>query len=423
MAKRSSKNNVLAGLFVLVSVILTVAVIIVLADAGEALEPTRRYTVRFTMSEGAWGLASGSPVTLGGQRVGRVSEIGFVGPAAAPEGVDVKIRIREELTLRTDADVQLVVPLLGANTAINIVDLGKPSSPVAGEDTPIDGSLAPPGFLAQAGYGPDQQQQVQNILNNLDETTAWVNDFRRRLEIDITSASERLENILANVDAIAADIGEKWPQWSGRADSILATADEQIGPFVEEARAGLDDVRRTVGKVEGVIDENSENIRSTVANIEQLSSRLNGEMYDDFQAVLTRATTALDNFSATAEEARELLEINGPQLGLIVANARLASDQLKATAVEVRHAPWRLLYQPGRKEFENELLYESVRTYAGAVSDLRATAATLRNVTETGTAGPTDTRTVDQLIEDLQQAFERYEQAEREFLDQWLQKR
>src|SRR5690606_40014609 len=122
MAKRSPKNNVLAGLFVLVSILLTVAVIIVLADAGEALQPTRRYTIRFTIVEGAVGLASGSPVTLGGQKVGRVSEINFVGQPA-PEAIDVEIRIREELQLRQDADVHLVIPLLGANTQLNIVDL------------------------------------------------------------------------------------------------------------------------------------------------------------------------------------------------------------------------------------------------------------------------------------------------------------
>lgn len=419
MAKRSSKNNVLAGLFVLVSIILAVAVVIVLADAGEALEPTRRYTIRFTIAEGAIGLASGSPVTLGGQKVGRVSDIEFTG-GDQPEAIDVEIRIRKGLLLHTDASVQLVIPLLGANTQINIDDLGTAAAPVADEDTPIDGALAPPGFLAQAGYGPDQQMQVQSILNNLAETSAWANEFRRTLEGDITAAGDRLESILANMDALAADLGEKWPQWSERADSILTTADEQIGPFIADARAGVEDVRRTVGKVEGVLDDNREDIRSTVANIEELSTKLNGDMYEDFQTVLQRAATALDNFSATAEEARELIELNGPQLGLIIANARIASDQLKATAVEVRHAPWRLLYQPGRKEFENELLYESVRTYAGAVSDLRATAATLRNITESGTGGSDEARTVDQVLADLQDAFERYEQAEREFLDQWL---
>jgi ABC-type transporter Mla subunit MlaD len=359
-------------------------------------------------------------MTLGGQKVGRVAAIDFTS-APQPDAIDVKIRVREDLELREDAVVQLVIPLLGANSQVNIVSLGTPSAHVADEETPIDGALAPPSFLAQAGYGPDQQQQVKHILTNLDETSAWLNEFRQTLEVDITSASERLDHILENMDAIAADLGEKWPQWSGRADSILAATDEQIGPLFADARAGVEDVRRAVGKAEGVLDENREDIRSTVANVEELSRRLNGDAYEDFQAVLERATAALDNFSTTAEEARKLIELNGPQLGLIIANARLASDQLKATAVEVRHAPWRLLYQPGRKEFENELLYESVRTYAGAVSDLRATAATLRNVAETGSTTSDDTRTVDEIVADLQEAFDRYEKAEREFLDQWLQ--
>ena len=92
--------------------------------------------------------------------------------------------------------------------------------------------------------------------------------------------------------------------------------------------------------------------------------------------------------------------------------------------IEVRQAPWKILAAPtGRKELENEVLYDSVRAYATAVSDLRAAAASLDEMTQDGTRALSDLdrQTIQELNKELGGAFERYEKAEREFLKRWTE--
>jgi hypothetical protein len=141
------------------------------------------------------------------------------------------------------------------------------------------------------------------------------------------------------------------------------------------------------------------------------------------QDLLARGQRGVDEFAALAERANSLMAESAPQLRTIVANARLASDQLKLTSAEVRAAPWKLLSKPtGRKELENEALYDAARQYALAVSDLRAASASLESVTAAQAAAdgqpttPMQREQVDRLLSEVQAAFERYERAERAFL-------
>lgn len=75
---RRTANNVLAGLFVVLSVLGGVAIVVVLAGLGDRLTPRDRYVVHFTLEDGAEGLDIGSPVTIAGRDVGWVDKIELV---------------------------------------------------------------------------------------------------------------------------------------------------------------------------------------------------------------------------------------------------------------------------------------------------------------------------------------------------------
>ena len=122
---RGSRNNVLAGLFVLAALALVMVVIIVMSNLGDAFVKKHDYIVRFSILDGAEGLDSGAPVKLGGQRVGRVTaaKIHDSEISGEPDFVDVTIQIPTKYTLYSDADVQLLKPLLGSGSSINIISL------------------------------------------------------------------------------------------------------------------------------------------------------------------------------------------------------------------------------------------------------------------------------------------------------------
>ncbi|MBS0537017.1 MAG: hypothetical protein JSR72_23410, partial [Proteobacteria bacterium] len=109
-------------------------------------------------------------------------------------------------------------------------------------------------------------------------------------------------------------------------------------------------------------------------------------------------------------------------------SATIAAQQLKLATTEIRAAPWRLLYQPTKKELENELLYNSVRQYASSVTELRSAAEALQSVTELNASaakngsdsGRVNQATLDNLTAKLKASFDQYQQQERSFLERWV---
>ena len=97
----NARNNVIAGVFVLLGVALAVWVSFLLSDRS-AFQSTTTFAVRFPLDTGAAGLKRGSEVLLGGQPVGRVLAVDFArNPDSTPAHVDVEVEVRDDLPLFT----------------------------------------------------------------------------------------------------------------------------------------------------------------------------------------------------------------------------------------------------------------------------------------------------------------------------------
>src|SRR5205823_793301 len=139
-----------------------------------AMGGMRKFFVRFTMEDGATGLKDGSPVQLGGQQIGRVVRVDFSKNAnGEATALDVLVEVRGDLTLYENAGVYLQLPLLGTLSSINISSVGSPmavhagASPAIEENEVVSGHVAPPGFLAQAGFGSEQAAQLRAALSSM----------------------------------------------------------------------------------------------------------------------------------------------------------------------------------------------------------------------------------------------------------------
>ncbi len=432
-ASRGSRNNVLAGIFVLVSVVLTVVVVTILSNIGERLQPRHTYIVRFSVVDGAEGLDRGAAVKIGGQRVGRVDSTRFVSNPVTgePEFVDVEIEIPTSFKLFTDADVQLIRPLLGSGSTINIVAFtgmaqvdGKfigPPRPLLPGDT-VMGRLGAPGFIAQSDYA-----RIQSIIARVDRITEEV-------EPRVGSIMTNADAAVADVRAITGDARKAWPEWEKRVTDVLARFDKASEPFEQIVRNvsdtsvsikdGVAELRDLLARGRAAIDENRASLDQIVENVRQLTNKANTEAYDQVLAAVKTAQETLDSARSAAGQVDELLARTAPDVTEIVTSAALAANQLKLATVEIRSAPWRLLYQPTKKELENELLYNSVRQYSAAVGELRQAADALRSVAERAGAsstalGVTDKAALEALNAKLQEAFDKYQEQERAFLERW----
>lgn len=431
---RSTRNNVLAGIFVLVAIALAVGCVITLSNVGDRLTPRSKYTVRFSVSEGA-DIDAGAAVKVGGQRVGRVLGASLVNNelSGEPEYVDVSIEVDQRIRLFNDADVQLIRPLLGSGSVINIAALTGYARPGELVGPPvrlepggvINGRLGAPQFLSAADYA-----KIQEILARVDRISA---DAEPKVKAVLADAQEAV----SSVRGIARQAEQSWPGWTQKADEILGEAQRASRRFDTIAKSvedGLAEVRKVVTQANTFMDslqaaynDNRKPFDEIVANVRELSEKAKGEGYQRVLEVIDQAKVAMDSAASAAREADRIMVTSRPRLTELVSDASLAAQQLKLATVEIRAAPWRLLYQPSKKELENELLYNSVRQYSQTVAELRAAADALEAVTQRDQAAreknlpsPIDPAMLDSMRARLREAFDRQQEQEKAFMQRWV---
>lgn len=424
-----NRNNVLAGLFLLLGIGLAVGVSFILQERGPRGR-TMEFTVRFSLAEGAAGIKRGSPVLLGGQQIGRVKWAKVLqkeGDEPLPTGIAVRVEVRASLLLYENASVLLEMPLLGALSSINIVHPGNASEVTSPQGTPriedgdvIQGRVAPPAFLAQAGFGPEQGQQVKRIIGSAESAVD-------RLNALLTDTTPKLNKSIDDIAAITGSFRSDMDRWSGMVDEILKKTDSAAGkvnPLLTHADASLDLFDKAVGDIRGVITENRSRIDETLESIRQITERFNGEGISNLNAALKDARDALGSFSKAVDRAESLLASEAPGVRRILANLRLMSDQLKLTAIEVRSQPWRLLVKPDTKEFESQVLYDATRAFATASSDLRGASEALEAALAAAQDGtPAQREQIDTLSKSLSDSFGNYRKAEQDLLDVLVKQR
>lgn len=415
MLSKESKRNIGCGAFVLIAIVLGVVVVVMLSNYFENLKKKTPYKVRFPLTTGAAGLKPGSLVRVGGKDAGRVEAVRYDPETGAPEFVVVDIVVDQKITLYKDAEIILERQLLGSMSTLNVPNAGHADKgqlladgELMGTDSPMIASL-----LKQAGI---ERKDVTEIIEDVKATTKKVRSL----------AEERLPAILTKVDetagnasALTGDLREGVKGWVPKIDATLTNVQGASG----DLRARLEEARELLAGVQGIITANRPRIDAIMENLQETMARVRGDVVPQVTEILRKGDRAALAAADALEDVRDLIREEEPNIRLTLANLRLAGDQLKLAITEIKRNPWRLLYQPGTKELERELLYEAARTYASSVSDLRAATATLQQVStaaQAGGPGAPDAGKVNELIAQMQASYARYKQAEDAFLQKLL---
>jgi ABC-type transporter Mla subunit MlaD len=396
MASDRTRNNVRAGIFVTVSIVLAVATIVVLTDAVSALfHPTNQYVVAFNVADGVKNLKRGGEVRVGGVLLGRVDDVQpRIEPDAPLQKIDVTFSLRRQVRLYADAQIGVSPALIGADAKLDVVSVG--TAEAGAVRGTLAGLSAGPGVMA-ALLGPADAQKTSEIVENARQMM------------------EHARDAAADVDRLTGRItDEDWPRWVSRIDKVMDWAVGATGRF----DAVLDDGQAAVREVRGIVTDNRPRIDDIAVNVQDVTRRLREETVDKVNRVLDTGQQGLDAAVAILEKVDREFDAWAPEVRAALAAARLTAQQLKLASIEVRRSPWKLLYRPDASELEHELLYEATRTFALAVSDLRAAAeSTERLVNNHGAAIAASPELRRQVSEFLTGSLERYESAQQKLLD------
>lgn len=457
-ARAARRNNVLAGMFLVLSLTLAVVLSFWVSNVTERLGRFTPYVVSFSLRDGAPGLEQGSPVMLGGQNVGRVEKVTWSTPTDAADGrgvpaaLDVHVKVRSDVPLYDNALVNIERPLLGGLASINIVDPGgaerKPRTLVP---SPFDielptqtfddarllaaggrmkGGLAP-GLLAQAGFGPEEIAVMKSIITKVDTVAADVKVITAAVaEHADASAADVAEMVAAARETIEQVRADYAASWSPAVDEVLGKVNrsaeniETISgkgvTFMDDASDGLEEARGVIGSVQTAIDDNRPDIDAIIDQVNETTRYFR-------ENTLGQVSGALDTYTETAQTWKDLgvnanvmLSEQRPNIRETLENVRLATLDARLLVSEIRAQPWRIIKPPNTKESERQVLYAAARAYAGSVSDLKSASASLDSVlqlAEASQGGRVDPEEISRLQQQLRRAFDRYQQAEQELLD------
>lgn len=401
------RDNMKAGLFVLVGFLMFLFVVYTLFDFERLFEQTQQVKVSYTLDDGLKGLKVGAAVTLGHATIGEVVNIQnqWQEETNRVVGKVVTASFPKQYAICQNAIFELNVPTFGTSTTLNIRDIGAGEMYEIGTIIPgaIGTMLIVDEIIVNAGIGETQRRQFRQIVENIESITTRIREdyaiLMPELKLTITEAKAimaKFHDAVADVKSVTTDLANRKDMWFERVDGMTGSAKDSFD------------------RVRDLIRDKEPALRETVDQVHDVTKSLRDRTIHQIDEVMLKANAALGNFKMTSSRIKSFVAGQRPVLERALANAQLTTDQLKLAAIEVRRSPWRLLYKPGDDELETDNLYDAARSFAQAAGALDATVMSLQAIL----ADPSgDNEQIQEMLDHLEALFTKFEQTERVFWD------
>jgi phospholipid/cholesterol/gamma-HCH transport system substrate-binding protein len=391
MAKQ--RNAVRAGIFMLVSVALILFVIVAISGAAKFTQSFKTYPVAFTLQDDIGGLRAGDDVRIGGLKVGSVRDIQIEPSRSA---IVVFIDVPAKYNLARDASIQLQHGLTGG-TAININNLG--AGPVLAANDYLRGS-------------PDSvsglMHQISQMEPDLRQAVANIKAASGKLNVDLDKLAQTSDSFTETSHAATKtvqDLHARVPELLDRYEGVTEAAVHMLDAVHEFFGPSSGDFHQTVANLNHVTGDIRQRLPDILDHVHGILDKVDLAV-EHASTDLKEIQGAVDNLDAATGSLRSILVDNRSKLNGMIESLKTTSDNLKDASIEIRHSPWRLLYQPKPDEMSNLNIYDSVRQFAEGANSLDDAAGALRDALKDPNADPAQ---VKRLMENLNDTFTQFQ--------------
>jgi ABC-type transporter Mla subunit MlaD len=372
MANQHDRNAFKAGLFIIISIFLIVALILGIKGVSRFVVPSQDRTVRFALSDDIGGLSPGDDVRIGGAKVGVVRSI--------------DIQVGDDATKSTTKD-----------------------SKVSGSAIVIEFTM------------PKQYKVRQNAQITVQSTVTGVSvlNFASLGEGDEVPESDMLVGQPGGLSSLLASAGVIGPEVEGLIHDVRGTTLPKVNTTIEKGANALD-------QVSSIFSDTKTDIRMTIANLHAVTDSVKEKLpgiLDQTHGVLAKVTTAVDRTSdalvdvkavaANARDisasARQIILGNRGKIESMITSLRDTGENLKNASAEISRSPWRLLYHPSPGEMANLNLYDSARQFADGADKLSDAATSLRDAIQSKSGDPKELQV---LLQKLDDSFSHFNEVE-----------
>ena len=401
------RNNVRAGIFVSVTLLMAIVTVFILTNAWRGIfSSSNEYTVIYDVSSGVRNLKDGADVRVGGMSFGQVLSIKPRISEGMPfEQIEVEFSVKSPVEIFANAEILVTSSLIGSDAWLDIPSVGTPDAGPAPDDGVIGvGSvgvltgLLGPGNASKANAMIDDAKQFTSFMASVED------EYQRRVVPILSNAESATQDIAGLAHTIRED---NWPVWAVNVDRVL-----------DWASSATDDFDAILVNGRGILEDNRPKIRNTIDNIESATETFNTTTLVKLHDLLDTGQESMDNALAVLENVNREFDSWMPDIHDMLANFRLTAQQAKLALIEIRRSPWKIFYTPTPTDVEHELLYSAARSFAFAASDLKASAGSMQRVLDRhGEKAFTDPKTMQRLNDYLIDSLEDYEKAQQRLVD------
>lgn len=395
MAKK--RNALRAGIFMLISLALILFVIVAISGAGRFTQSFKTYQVAFSLRDDIGGLRTGDDVRIGGLKVGSIRDIQI---EQSKSSIVVFVDIPAKYAIAEDADIQLQRGLTGG-AAINIDDLG--AGALAGPNDYLRGHPdATAGLMHElAGMEPDLRQTVANLKIASGKLNTDLDKFAETSD-SLTATGVSATTTVKDLHARVSELLAHYESVTDAAVHMLDTWREFLGPSKTDFHQTVANLNHVTGDLRRQLPDVLDRIHGILGNVDVVVGRA-AKALQDIQ-------TAAGSLDAATSSLRSILVDNHSKLDGMIESLKQTSDNLKYASVEIRHSPWRLLYQPKPGELANLNIYDSVREFAEGANSLDDAAGALRDALKDPKADPAQVKRLMQHLDDSFTQFQGVQQ-------------
>ena len=373
---RATNRDVQVGLVVVVGLAALIG-LVALTNGGTGVLSKRR-TIDVVFRDGQ-GIRVGSPVRVAGLDSGRVEALDLVEMDGALRAL-VRIAIPADLAAKLRQDVRITIQdsLTGQN-CVNVVSSGRsevalvPGQVVQGVETTFFDPI-----LEQVGLGPVERSHLSHTIEEIRDTVDAVGPRCRQIlaALQETSAglSETAGTIRPTIETAAAHFEALARQLDAAAPRIQVT---------------LSAVETTLGAVRGIVTDNREDVRASIANVRGLSGNLNetllverpkvDALLEGLKGTRARADQVLYKGDILTTQAAEILARNRANLERTFANVRGTTDYAEQLVQKLYGNPFYLspFYKPTPEDKRAEVAFDNAHAMLKGVKELTDTVKTL----------------------------------------------
>jgi ABC-type transporter Mla subunit MlaD len=225
-----ARNEIAVGITVLVVLSLTIYIVVMLADWSSISTAQQEITIRVPYKDGLRGLSKGSPVNLGGVKIGVITKTEISKPATTDmDGIYVSftMKIPQEYQLRRDCVLLPECNVLGGQPSLCIRDLGS------------EGEVVRDGEMVELALASSVMDAIKQEFDSADpESLLALVKYEVNRDNDDSVVSS-LKNVAAEIEKAIPAITEEIQKTLVKAQTALDTAQltlQNVKDFTDDER-------------------------------------------------------------------------------------------------------------------------------------------------------------------------------------------